>query len=185
MVTLAVDAIGWLVARRLSSGDEQSDDFRIAAICWGKQLASRAPRLRSGSAIAVMGGLELDLRDASPNPGGASLDVYAVMGGVQITVPPEWAVQVEKSTVAGGVDLHLPRSEELSEDAPTLQVNAFACMGGSRSSAAGATEASRPTGRARGMLSGCRGSQVLTGPPPWAGARCWSVCWCSSLKRFC
>ncbi len=130
MVTLAVDAIGWLVARRLSSGDEQSDDFRIAAICWGKQLASQAPRLRSGSAIAVMGGLELDLRDASPNPDGATLDVYAVMGGVQVTVPPEWVVQVEESTMAGGVDLHLRPNEELSEDAPALQVNAFACMGG-------------------------------------------------------
>jgi hypothetical protein len=77
-----------------------------------------------------MGGIELDLADATPDPGGATVDVLAVMGGVDITVPGTWAVQVEHEAFAGGVEVGVPDIEDLPSDAPLLTIRVRACMGG-------------------------------------------------------
>ncbi len=86
--------------------------------------------MRSGSALAVMGGVELDLREATLDPGGATLAVTAVMGGVEVRLPPGWVVAVETNEKLGGVDTHLTESVDHAEDAPTLHVTINAWLGG-------------------------------------------------------
>ncbi len=119
-----------MIAKRLSRGDEDSDEFQIVSICGGKEFQSHAEHLRTGSIVASMGGIDLDLRAATLDPAGASLDVNATMGGVQVTVPQAWAVDVDKSVLAGGFEAKLTPPEELPDDAPTLHIRAVVCMGG-------------------------------------------------------
>jgi predicted membrane protein len=65
---------------------------------WGRSL------FRSAEATAFMGGCELDLRDALMNAGEtAVVEVFAVMGGVNIFVPPNWTVSQEIVPLLGGV----------------------------------------------------------------------------------
>lgn len=116
--------------RRAPPGGESSDEFRVAAILGGKRFRSTARRLRAGSVVASMGGVELDLRDATLDPDGATLDVDATMGGVQIMVPPNWAVEIDKQALAGGVEARVTARESLPEDAPHLHVRAAVRMGG-------------------------------------------------------
>lgn len=131
---MAAQTIVWLgsqiIARRLSAGDEGSDEFRIAAIYGGKEFHSRARRLRAGSVVVAMGGVQVDLREAALDPAGATMDVNATMGGVQITVPQGWAVDVDPHAFAGGVEVKVTPPEELPADAPTLHVRAAVRMGG-------------------------------------------------------
>jgi cell wall-active antibiotic response 4TMS protein YvqF len=53
---------------------------------------------------AIMGGVELDLRAAVPVGGEALLDVFAIWGGIEITVPPDWDVSNEAVAIMGGID---------------------------------------------------------------------------------
>ena len=127
---LLVGVVSRLVAKRMTSGDEETDEFRIAAIIAGEEFSSRAAGLRSASVLALIGGAQLDLRQASLDPGGATLDVTAIVGGVQIVVPPEWAVQVESHGMLGGVDRQLTEAADLPADAPRLHVTTKTWLGG-------------------------------------------------------
>jgi predicted membrane protein len=66
---------------------------------WGKSI------FRGAETTALMGGCELDLRDALMGPGElAVVDVFVIMGGVVIFVPPHWTVSQEVVALMGGVD---------------------------------------------------------------------------------
>jgi hypothetical protein len=123
-------AVGQLVSKRLTFGDESSDAVGLAAIVGGKELKSHATALRSASALAVVGGVELDLRDASLDPAGATLNVTAVMGGVEVKVPPGWVVEVENYGKLSGVDTPVTAPEDHPEGAPTLRVSTSAWFAG-------------------------------------------------------
>jgi predicted membrane protein len=122
--------VGQIITRKLTKGDETSDEFQVAAVMGGKRFESRALDLKSGTVITSMGGIELDLRDATLDQGGATLDLRATMGGVQVIVPKEWAVEVDKKSVAGGFDVKVTPLEDLPEDAPRLHVHAVTRLGG-------------------------------------------------------
>ena len=53
-------------------------------------------------AIAIMGGIELDLTSASFAAPEATIEAYALMGGVEITVPPDITVVVHGGAFMGG-----------------------------------------------------------------------------------
>lgn len=130
LLCAAVWALGRVLARRLSEGDERSDEFAIATIFGGRQRTTEAQSLRTGRALACCGGIDLDLRAATLDPGGAILHVTAVMGGVQVTVPSTWRVEVEPDAIAGGIGVDVAQPEDRGAGAPTLRVIAVARMGG-------------------------------------------------------
>jgi predicted membrane protein len=57
---------------------------------------------RGGEATAVMGGIDIDLRNAIMDREEAVLDVSSVMGGVKIRVPEGWTVVSRVSSIMGG-----------------------------------------------------------------------------------
>jgi hypothetical protein len=126
-----VQLVGRYVARRFAEGDEDSNEFAIAAIASGSDFRSRAVALREGRGWVLWGGAMIDLREARLDSNGAQLDLNATMGGIEVRVPPDWRVEMDTSGVAlGGVDLKVRRDIELSDDAPTLRVRATARLGG-------------------------------------------------------
>lgn len=54
-----------------------------------------------GEASAVMGGIELDLRDATMSDTGAELQIFAFMGGIEIKIPQDWSVEVKGMPIMG------------------------------------------------------------------------------------
>jgi predicted membrane protein len=81
----------------------------------------------------VLGGVELDLRD-SLLLSAATLEVTAVMGGVEVRVPSHWQVEVSGTPVLGGIEYRLEENKSetvaISPDAPILHINATAVLGG-------------------------------------------------------
>lgn len=130
LVTAVTAIVGQLVARRLSYGDESSDDVRLAVIMGGAEFSSFAPQLRSASAIAFWAGLSLDLRDASLGPGGADLELRTIMGGVEVRVPDSWRVEIDQTVSAGEFEVDLPGMEGLPDDAPVLRIRSVTTIGG-------------------------------------------------------
>ena len=123
-------AVGQVLARRRTVGDDTSDEFAIAVYVGGIQRACMATSLRRGSVSVVLGGVDLDLREATLDPRGADLHLSASLGGVNVTVPREWRVVVEDRATLGGVETLVTDPEELPDDAPLLRVEAGARLGG-------------------------------------------------------
>lgn len=94
----------------------------------GVSFASRADPLRSGSATAVAGGIELDLTDAVPAET-ATLDLTAFAGGIDGLVPAGWRVEMRPLVVFGGTD-NRTDPDAVGKDAPVLVVDARAYLGG-------------------------------------------------------
>ena len=59
---------------------------------------------RGGSASAFMGGVNFDLREADIAGERAVIQVFAMMGGLEIRVPEEWTVEVAVTSIMGGVE---------------------------------------------------------------------------------
>jgi hypothetical protein len=82
------------------------------------------------SAVAVMGGAELDFRDARFPPGVTTVTAVALMGGVEIVVPPGVRVESSGIPVMGGFDrLDQDGNPDAFPDA-VLRIRGVACMGG-------------------------------------------------------
>lgn len=64
----------------------------------------RTTQFRGGSITAVMGGVELDMRNVTMGPGPASLDVVAFWGGIELKVPVGWTVESEVLPMLGAFE---------------------------------------------------------------------------------
>jgi len=78
--------------------------------------------------LAVMGGSKLDFREADLLEGITEIQVLAIMGGVEIVVPPDVTVDMRGLGVMGGFPNLVHRAPE--EDAPVLRIRGLAVMGG-------------------------------------------------------
>jgi hypothetical protein len=82
------------------------------------------------NAVAVMGGIELDFRDALLAAGETHVTIVALMGGVEVIVPPGLPVTVRGLGLLGAVDQEEQAADEVGPNTPHLKVTALACMGG-------------------------------------------------------
>jgi len=79
-------------------------------------------------AVAVMGGVELDLTDARFAAPDVTIQVFALMGGVEITVPPDVTVDVRGFAFMGGFDNSVHQGGP--PGSPVVHITGFALMGG-------------------------------------------------------
>jgi hypothetical protein len=80
--------------------------------------------------LAVMGGADLDFRDVVLPPGRTQIKILALMGGVQIIVPPNLAVESNGVGIMGGF-ASVDRAPAVPDpDEPVLEITGVAIMGG-------------------------------------------------------
>jgi hypothetical protein len=79
-------------------------------------------------AVAIMGGVDLDLRQATFAADEVTIRAFCLMGGINITVPEQVAVDVAGLGLMGGFDQSA--STPGAPGAPTIRVVGCACMGG-------------------------------------------------------
>jgi predicted membrane protein len=97
------------------------------AILGGVARGSNSRTFRGGDLTAVMGGCEIDLRQAAIN-GEAAIDIFAMWGGIDIRVPEDWSVESRIVPLLGGVeDKTRPPQGAINH---RLILRGFAIMGG-------------------------------------------------------
>lgn len=94
----------------------------------GLKRTSNSQEFRGGELTAIMGGCEIDLRQAAIKEGDAVIDVFAFWGGIEIKVPLDWSVVVEATPLLGGFDDKTRPPQGGS--AKRLIVKGYAIMGG-------------------------------------------------------
>jgi hypothetical protein len=117
-------------ARSTTTAASVLQDHRVIIAVMGG--AERRGNWRPGQkniVLGLMGGAMLDFRDVPLPPGVTEVFVFACMGGVEIIVPPDLAVESHGFALMGGFGQYSdgppPRG-----DGPVLRVNGFALMGG-------------------------------------------------------
>ena len=108
-------------------GGTPRSKFSVAVMS-GARRTGRWVVPRSYVAGAVMGGIELDLREAQFSEPEVTIHAYTVMGGIEITVPEDIDVDVSGIAFMGGFDHNA--SGPGVPGAPRLRVIGFALMGG-------------------------------------------------------
>lgn len=103
-VALLLVGVVLLLSRR--TGDELDDDNRLSAflLMSGHSLKSTAPRFRGGELTLVMGGYQLDLTGARMTEDDGLIEIFALMGGLELRIPRDWTVQTEVTCLMGGID---------------------------------------------------------------------------------
>jgi hypothetical protein len=108
--------------------DPRADEVDLVANFAPLEFRSEAGHFRGGTVTTWFGGGNVDLRDATLDPAGATIHVNALFGGGNLVVPETWNVE-SKLVGIGGVGDGRPKVER-SADAPTLRIEGTAVFGG-------------------------------------------------------
>ena len=99
------------------------------AVMSGEKRSGRWQPAERGAVLSVMGGVDLDLRDAELTQPVTTIRVIAVMGGVKVLVPDGVDVQVSKLAIMGGNDVQLGAGQP-TPGAPVVHLRLLSIMSG-------------------------------------------------------
>jgi hypothetical protein len=134
---LAMIALGGLVLYRslgagrvarpgMAEGAGADNVVDVVAVLGGFERRVTTPDFRGGEITAILGGCELDLRQASIVKE-AVINVFTVWGGINIKVPPDWTVVLNGTPLMGGFSEKTVTPPDASK---RLVITSYAIMGG-------------------------------------------------------
>jgi predicted membrane protein len=111
---------------------EDSEQIQLVAFMGGGELDYTTRELKGGEVIAVWGGYKIDFTEADMEDDSMELNLFCIMGGVEIIVPSNWEVEKRGAVcIMGGFSNKTKcLAEELELPRKTLIVKGFALMGG-------------------------------------------------------
>ena len=101
----------------------------MVAIMGGSRRHGRFRTVGTVNSVAVMGGDEIDLREAEIEGGHLMLNMFALMGGTTIYVPDSIEVEVSGFLLMGG-NTEIGSQRASRPGAPVVQVRTYNLMGG-------------------------------------------------------
>ena len=123
----------FMVQRALRPAKKKSvsadaDKLTAYSMLSGVRRQSASSDFRGGDLTAIMGGCEVDLRQAQISNGPAIVDVLAFWGGIDLQVPRSFTVQQEAVAMLGGCEDKTDQSQ--ADPDQILIVRGLAVMGG-------------------------------------------------------
>jgi predicted membrane protein len=115
---------------KLAKNISDMDKVDYFTVFGGSNQRVISENFKGGSALAVFGGMEIDLREAKISSEGAVLDLTAVFGGIEVSVPEAWNVITKGLPIFGAAENKTHPIIRENEIAPVLKINYFAMFGG-------------------------------------------------------
>jgi predicted membrane protein len=106
---------------------DSSDYIHATVILGGLNRRCLSQKFRGGDLTAIMGGGKIDLREAQIQDGEAVLDVFTLMGGLEIQVPPGWIIEPRFTPILGGF---ADRTNHQTQGTQRLAIHGTTVMGG-------------------------------------------------------
>ena len=109
------------------------DYINHSAVLGGGEYHYTSKTLKGGKLFSFMGGCEVDLRQADIQGDQMTIDVFTMMGGVEIRVPESWQVTVRGLPLLGGMSNNTSQGRTTGETASPVKkllVKGTAIMGG-------------------------------------------------------
>jgi hypothetical protein len=111
----------------INRGEVRESKTYVAVLSGTGRKGAWRPARRT-NIVTFMGGLDLDFREALMPPGTSEVNIFCLMGGVDIKVPPGLKVENRGFAIMGGFE---DNTDEPAEGpGPKLVVRGFALMGG-------------------------------------------------------
>lgn len=123
-----------------SGGDSQVSVLPIG----GMRRRGRWHVRRNTVLVTLLGGMDLDLREADITADEVTLTKVSLVGGLDVTVPPGVRVEIGGFVLLGGRTIDV--GDPAAPGAPTIRIRAFGLVGGVR------VRSSRPLDRWRRAL---------------------------------
>lgn len=133
---LIIIAIGILILRHgfghTGRTITDSDHVNITAVLGGGDYNYSSKNLSGGKVFTFMGGAKLNFRDADMVGDSMIIDIFALMGGVDILVPESWQVTMHGVPILGGMDNKAtrPQTSGAGTAPKNLIIKGTAIMGG-------------------------------------------------------
>lgn len=86
-----------------TAGASKEDFLQSTTIFSGTNKVILSKNFRGGSVTAIFGGTELNFMQADIN-GQVEMDITAMFGGIELTVPSHWDVKLDVNTIFGGIE---------------------------------------------------------------------------------
>src|SRR5262249_56698756 len=83
------------------SGADTLSEF---AMFGGGDRMIRSQAFRGGTITAIMGGFDIDMRDAEMAGDAATIEVFVAMGGIDLKVPESWTIVIDVTPFMGGAN---------------------------------------------------------------------------------
>ncbi len=115
-----------------NSGEIPYEHDRITsnAVFGGSSVRVTSKHFQGGDITAAFGGLEIDMRGAEIEGNVAVLKASAILGGIELRVPPHWTVVVKGTPVLGGIEDKTIRFRDANVLGPSLVIDATVVLGG-------------------------------------------------------
>ena len=131
-VILVVMGLNLLVSEVFRRGrrvpPETDAEIDALALLGGVKRVSASQRFRGGSATAIMGGCEIDLRNAAIAQGETAVfDTFAMWGGIELVVPETWVVELKGVPIMGAFE---DNTRQTAGSTQRLVIKGMAIMGG-------------------------------------------------------
>lgn len=128
LVLFGLAIISHAFRRRYGISTDSGSTVSTFAFLSSVQRTCRSQNFRGGEFTAVMGGCEIDLRQAAMEVDEVVINTLAFWGGIEIRVPDHWTVSAEILPLMGGCDDHT----ETHGEGPHkhLVIKGLAVMGG-------------------------------------------------------
>jgi len=107
-----------------------ANTVKIDAVFSGGKRVMKTQDFQGGEIVTVFGGIELDLRQAGIAGDSAILEVNAIFGGVEISIPQSWSAVVEGVGIFGGFGDSTLQPDPRDPAAKRLIVRGAAIFGG-------------------------------------------------------
>ncbi|MEK7253044.1 MAG: LiaF domain-containing protein [Actinomycetota bacterium] len=119
--------LGW--GKRYGSRPSDDDEVDGIAVLGSARLATRSQSFRRASVTSILGGVTLDLTEALPVAGGATVSITTLLGGVSVLVPRGWLVEIRGLPLMGSWDDTTDRTA-VGSGSPRLEVQVLVALGG-------------------------------------------------------
>lgn len=106
---------------------DSSDFIQASAFLGGFNRKCSSQQFRGGDFTAFMGGGKVDLREAQMPSNEAAIEVFAMMGGIEIQIPMDWVVEQRFTPILGGFE---DKTRQAPGSTKRLAIHGTTIMGG-------------------------------------------------------
>ncbi len=137
-VFLILAGLSMLRKHSWKKNNEISDQnmVNLSMFLGGGEYRFTTKHFNGGKISAVMGGGTLDLSETEMETNEVIVDVFALMGGLEVRIPKHWHLNVQATPILGGVEdkTYTAHQENYQQDAPPngkrLTIKGTLIMGG-------------------------------------------------------